>query len=238
MIDLRCGDCLQILPTLPSNSVDMILCDLPYGEVTACEWDHGLPLDLLWKEYHRICKGCIVLFASQPFTTTLIASNLSNFRYCWVWKKNFSTNFYHAKHMPLRNTEDICVFGRGKYYPQKSEGHIPTQSARGESTNGLYFGTNTRNSDGGETTRYPTTVLEFSVVDPKKRVHSTQKPVDLLSYLIRTYTDEGDIVLDNAMGSGSTLVACAETGRSGIGIEISPSFFDFAQQRVFKEGTR
>lgn len=228
---IKQGNCLEIMPQIPSGSVDMILCDLPYG-TTACKWDTVIPFEPLWSEYKRICKGSIVLFASQPFTTELIHSNLKNYRYSWVWKKNFSTNFFHAKSMPLRNTEDICVFYKGSYNPQKSEGHIPTQSAKGSSNGVLYYGNNTRDYAGGDTTRFPTTVLEFDAHDPKNRLHPTQKPVDLCEYLIKTYTNEGEWVLDNCMGSGTTGVAAVNTGRNFIGIEQEEKYFTIAKKRI------
>lgn len=225
------GDCLEHMKDIEDNSVDMILCDLPYG-TTACKWDSVIPFEPLWHEYKRVCKGSIVLFASQPFTTALIHSNMKQYRYSWVWKKNFSTNFLHAKRMPLRNTEDICVFGKGTYNPQKSKGHVPTQSAKGSSKGVLYHGTNTRAYVGGDTERFPTTVLEFPAHDPKHRQHPTQKPVDLCEYLIRTYTDEGAVVLDNCMGSGTTGVACVNTNRNFIGIEMDEGYFNIASKRI------
>lgn len=230
-VDLRLGDCLDLMKDIPDKSVSLVLCDLPYG-TTACSWDSVIPFDEMWKAYSRICKGSVVLFSAQPFTTALIGSNLKNFRYSWVWKKNFSTNFLHAKRMPLRNTEDICVFYKGKYNPQKSTGHAPTQSAKGKSDGVLYYGTNVRDYAGGDTERYPTTVLEFKAVDPKNRIHPTQKPVDLCEYLIRTYTDEGEIVLDNCMGSGTTGAACVNLNRNFIGFEKDKEYFDVAHKRL------
>lgn len=225
------GDCLKIMPKMPEHRIGLILCDLPYG-TTACAWDFVIPFDAMWEQYKRLRTGSVVLFAAQPFTTALIASNLKSYRYSWVWKKNFSTNFLHAKRMPLRNTEDIAVFYKGKYYPKKTTGHKPTQSARGVSNGVLYHGKNIRNSAGGSTERYPTTILEFDAQSAKKRLHPSQKPVPLLRYLIETYTDRGDRVLDNTMGSGSTGIACIETGRNFVGIEKDRGIFDVACDRV------
>lgn len=230
-INLMFGNCLERMKEIPDGSVDMILCDLPYG-TTACKWDVVIDFKKLWREYNRICKGCIVLFASQPFTTVLIQSNIKNYRYSWVWKKNFSTNFLHAKRMPLRNTEDIVVFNKGVYNPQKSQNHIPTQSAKGSKKGSLYHGKEIRDYVGGSTERYPTTLLEFSAQNIKNRLHPTQKPVDLCEYLIKTYTNECDTVLDNCMGSGTTGVACLNTNRSFIGIEKDEEYFEIAKKRI------
>jgi len=231
-----CGDCLDIMQSIPDRTVDMILCDLPYG-LTAPTWDKHINIQNLWKEYDRIVKenGTIALFSCQPFTTKLISSNEKNFRYCWYWIKNQGTNFFHAKRMPIRKVEEICIFGRGKYNPQITEGHIPTNSAKGCSNGLAYFGTNKRDYVGGDTTRYPTNILEFKCVDNYSRLHSAQKPVDLCEYLIQTYTDEGDLVLDNCIGSGSTAVAAVNTGRHFIGIDIEQKFCDISNDRLGKK---
>lgn len=229
------GDCLKVMPTLPSNSVHLVLCDLPYG-VTACKWDSVLPLFELWEQYRRVVvdDGAIVLTATQPFTTTLIASNYRMFRYSWVWEKNFSTNFFHAKRMPLRKTEDILVFSKKpcRYFPQKTDGHVPTQSAKGKSHGVVYHGTNTRDYVGGDTTRYPTNILRFNAVDPKLRIHPTQKPLGLLEYLVMTYSLDGETVLDNCMGSGSTGIAALKHGRRFIGIENDSEMAAIATHRI------
>lgn len=232
------GDCLDFLRELEPESVDLVLCDLPYG-ITAPQWDKVINMDLLWKEYNRIVKknGNIVLFASQPFTTKLISSNLKNFRYTWYWSKNQSTNFFHAKSMPLRKIEEICVFkvkgGKDmKYIPQITDGHIPTNSSKGSSNGKAYHGVNKRNYIGGSTQRFPNNVLEFKCVDNYSRIHSSEKPVDLLEYLIKTYTDENDVVLDNTMGSGSTGEACIKANRFFIGMEKDKECFDKAKKRL------
>jgi len=218
---------------IPDGSVDMILCDLPYG-MTAPKWGENIDMDELWKAYNRIIKNdrVVLLFASQPFTTKLISSNEKEFKYCWYWIKNQGTIFFHAKRMPIRKVEEICVFKNGRYYPQITTGHIPTNSAKGCSNGMAYHGENKRDYEGGKTTRYPTNILEFKCVDNYSRVHSSQKPVKLLEYLIKTYTNKGDTVLDNCMGSGSTGVACANTGRKFIGFELDEKYFNIAKERI------
>jgi len=227
------GDCLEEMKKIPDHSVDFICCDLPYG-MTAPSWDSIIDSTLLWEQYHRIIKkvGTIALFASQPFTTKLISSNEKDYRYVWYWMKNQSTNFFHAKRMPIRKMEEIVIFKKGKYYPQITDGHIPTNVAKGVSKGQAYHGTNTRNEEGGKTTRYPTNVLEFKCVDNYSRIHSSQKPVELIEYLIKTYTDENDIVLDNAMGSGTSGVACKNLNRDFIGIESDQEIFNIAKERI------
>ena len=232
-IELIQGDCLKKMKYIPDRGVDLILCDLPYG-TTAPSWDKHINIIQLWIQYNRIISknGTVVLFASQPFTTKLISSNEGSFRYCWYWLKNQGTNFFHAKRMPIRKVEEICVFKKGKYYPQITEGHIPTNSAKGCSNGKAYHGTNTRDYEGGKTTRFPTNILDFKCVDNYSRVHSAEKPVDLLEYLIKTYTDNEDTVLDNCMGSGSTGVACRNLNRSFIGIELDSEYFKIAEKRI------
>lgn len=231
--EIICGDCLRVMRDIPDQSVDMVLCDLPFG-VTAPKWDRQIEMNQLWGQYRRVIKksGTIALFASQPFTTKLISSNEKDFRYCWYWLKNQGTNFFHAKRMPIRKIEEICIFGRGKYRPQITDGHVPTNSAKGCSNGQAYHGTNKRNYEGGQTTRYPTNILEFKCVDNYSRLHSSEKPTDLLEYLIRTYTDDGDLVLDNCAGSGSTCVAAKTCGRDFIGIEIDPHFCEIGRKRL------
>ena len=235
MINLIHGNCLQEMEDIEEGTVDLVLADPPYGS-TACKWDSVIPLEPLWKHLSRVISptGGIVMMASQPFTTTLIASNRKMFKYCWVWEKNFSTNFLHAKRQPLRKTEDIVVFFKGasSYYPIKTTGHVPTQSARGSSEGRLWHGTNVRNAPGGETTRYPVNILRVDAVDPKKRLHPTQKPVALMEYLIQTYTTKGQTVLDFSMGSGTTMLAAQQLGRHGIGIELEADYFKAAQNRI------
>lgn len=235
MIDLRQGDCLEVMRSLPDNSIDMVLTDPPYGTI-ACAWDSVINFEDMWRELKRVVKGngAIVLTASQPFTSSLIVSNLSMFKYCWVWEKNFSTNFLHSKRQPLRKTEDIVVFHNGAsyYYPIKTAGHTPTSSAKGASKHKLWQGDNVRDYAGGDTTRYPVNIIRIDAVSNKNRSHPTQKPVALMEYLIKTYTREGEIVLDFTMGSGSTGVACVNTHRRFIGIELDSEYFAIAEQRI------
>ena len=228
-------DCIEAMKGIPDGSIDLVLTDPPYG-TTACKWDSIIPFEPMWKELKRITKpnSAIVLFGTQPFTTTLISSNIRNFKYTWIWEKNFSTNFLHAKRQPLRKHEEISVFynKQCKYFPIKSYGHPPTQSSRGSSNGKLWHGINKRDYKGGDTSRFPTTILKFNAEDPKNRFHPSQKPTDLLEYLIKTYTDEGELVLDFTMGSGSTGVACASTNRNFIGIEKDEGYFKIAEKRI------
>lgn len=221
------------METLEDDSVDLILTDPPYG-MTAPKWDSIVCFDKMWESYNRIMKkdGVILIFGSQPFTTKLISSNIDNFKYCWYWIKNQGTNFFHAKRMPIRKVEEVCVFGGKKYNPQITDGHIPTQSARGSSNGKAYHGVNKRDYEGGKTTRYPTNILDFPCVSNYQRIHSSEKPVDLLEYLIKTYSDEGDIVLDSFMGSGSTGVACKCLNRSFIGIEKEREYYELCENRL------
>lgn len=236
MIDLRMGDCLELMKEIPDDSVDMVLCDLPYG-TTQNKWDSIIPMDRLWQEYWRICRGPVVLTAAQPFTSILVSSAITKFKYDWVWKKPKGTGHLNAKKMPMRDKEDILVFSNGPttYNPQFTDG-LPYKDKAGKdhssSTSmtesyGAY--TNKREDNHGK--RYPKQVLEFGVVE-RGTVHPTQKPVALMEYLIRTYTNEGDTVMDNCMGSGTTGVACKNTGRSFIGIERDPEYFRIASERI------
>ena len=227
------GDCLEKMKDIMDKSIDMILCDLPYG-TTACKWDTIIPFEPLWEQYNRVLadNGTIALFGSQPFTTKLIESNEKDFRYCWYWIKNQGTNFFHAKRMPIRKVEEICIFHKGIYNPQITDGHMPTNSAKGCSNGNIYHGDNKRDYEGGKTTRYPTNILEFKCVDNYSRKHPSEKPIELLEYFIKTYTNEGDTVLDNCMGSGSTGVACLNTNRNFIGIELDENYFNIAKERI------
>lgn len=244
LVDLRLGDCLKLMHDLPEKSVDLILCDLPYG-TTAIEWDKPLPFEAMWQHYERIIKdkAAIILFSSQPFTTDLIVSNRKLFRYEIIWKKTQPQGFLNANKAPLRNHENICVFYKKlpTYRPIKTKvkrsdiGRVRQVNAMRsqqyrEMDRTTWFET-------GE--RYPTDVVEFSnwngaLFGKNKNAtkHPTQKPVDLCAYLIETYTNPGDMVLDNCMGSGSTGVACIKTGRSFIGMEIKPEYFALAESRI------
>ena len=232
-ITLWQGDCLELMKDIPDNSVDMILCDLPYG-TTACKWDVVIPFEHLWQHYNRIIKpgAAIVLTSAQPFTSMLVMSNLDNFKYDWVWRKEKGTGHLNAKKQPMRDKEDILIFGNGvvKYNPQMIEG-TPYKAKPGKSKiedcYGLYGDVRTDNAG----TRYPKQVLDFKS-EGRGRVHPTQKPVALMEYLIRTYTNEGDVVMDNCMGSGTTGVACINTNRRFIGIEKDEKYFDIAANRI------
>lgn len=232
------GDCMKLLKEIPDGSVDLVLCDPPYG-TTDCEWDSVLPFDKLWDEYNRVLKqdGAAVLFAAQPFTTELIQSNRRNFRYCWYWLKNQPTGFAFAKYQPMRKVEDICVFYRkhGTYNPQGVQKIIGGKVRRERNRKGEnVYGLVTRHKKYTQRfTNYPKNVLQFST---ERGLHPTQKPVPLLEYLIRTYTNEGDTVLDNCMGSGSTGVAVKRVGgRHFIGMEQNKVYFDIARERIEKE---
>lgn len=231
-IKLMHGDCLELMKQLPDASVDMILCDLPYG-TTACKWDSIIPFENLWSEYMRISKpnASIVLTASQPFTTALIASNVANFKYCWVWEKTRFANQMLAKVQPLKIHEDIAVFcrGRSNYLPQGliEINKTTKQGCRVTDNNGG----GVRATEYVQThTNYPRSILRFP--SEGKTVHPTQKPVALMEYLIRTYTNEGELVLDNCMGSGTTGVACVNTGRNFIGMEMDDKYFEIAKKRI------
>lgn len=224
------GDCLEVMKNIKDKSIDMILCDLPYG-TTRNKWDTVIDLDLLWSQYERIIKdnGAIVLFAQTPFDKVLGVSNLKMLRYEWIWEKEQGTGHLNAKKMPLKNHENIMVFYKKPpiYNPQMREGKPYTcKSGDGSSNYGAQVNVLTVNN--GE--RYPLTVLKFN--RNKQKLHPTQKPVELLEYLIKTYTNEGELVLDNCMGSGSTGEACLRTNRNFIGIEQDDNYFDIAYNRI------
>lgn len=227
------GDCLDHLKTVSDSSVDFICIDPPYG-MTAQTWDKIVPFDLLWQEFERIGKNGYVaaIFGCQPFTTKIISSNINNFKYCWYWNKNQGTNFFHAKRMPIRKVEEICIFGGKKYNPQITDGHSPTNATKGSSDGRTYYGTNIRNEKGGKTTRFPDNILDFKCVDNYSRTHPNQKPVELLEYLIKTYTNETDTVLDCFAGSGTCLVASKKLNRQFIGIEKEISYYDDCLKRI------
>lgn len=234
MIQLFQGDCLEVMKQIPDNSIDMVLCDLPYG-ITNCEWDSIVDFGALWERYGRICKpnAAIVLFCAQPFTTDLINSNRRDFRYCWYWKKNNKTGAPFAKVQPMRCIEDIVVFYKKKptYNPQ---GLKRLEKPRYKAPRGGSVYTMHKATSAQEFTGYPHHLLEFKndAGSNRNRLHPTQKPVALLEYLVKTYTNEGETVLDNCMGSGSTGVACKNTGRRFIGIEQDAAFYAVAAGRV------
>lgn len=223
------GDCLERMKQIPDGSVDMVLCDLPYG-TTQNKWDSVIPFAELWREYGRICKGAIVLTASQPFTSALVMSNAGMFKYQWIWDKSQVTGFLNAKKQPLRRHEDVVVFyaNQPTYNPQFTEGAAYKINRKHATPN---YGAQTENSTESDGRRYPTSILGIPQ-SREKGGHPTQKPVALMEYLIRTYTNEGDTVLDNCMGSGTTGVACANTGRRFIGIEMDDNYYDIAKRRI------
>jgi len=228
------GDCLEIMPTLADKSVDMILCDLPYG-TTACKWDTVIPFEPLWTQYRRIAKrnAAIVLTASQPFTTALIASNMREFKYCWVWDKVIGRGHLVAKKRPMAQHEDVAVFYQQapRYSPQMVEKAKPQKGRKyaASATDVI-----SQSKFGGEvverTHSYPKTILTFP--PEGKTQHPTQKPVALMEYLIRTYTNEGDTVLDNCAGSFTTAIACINTNRKYICIEKDEKYFEIGKNRI------
>jgi site-specific DNA-methyltransferase (adenine-specific) len=232
------GDCLDVLPTLEAGSVDAVIADLPYG-TTVCKWDAVIPFKPLWVRYRHAAKknAAIVLTASQPFTSALVMSNLKWFRYSWVWRKTKAGGHFNAKKRPLKVHEDICIFsaGESRYNPQgrlridrvRKNTHCRTNGAVGLRPSRLP-GTAWQQ----EWTNYPVSILEVGSVDTH---HPTQKPIALMKYLIRTYTNEGELVLDNTMGSGTTGVACVNTGRRFIGIEKEHKYFEIAIKRIEAE---
>lgn len=238
MIQLLKGDCLKLMQEIPEKSVDMILCDLPYG-TTRCRWDSVIEFEPLWQQYERIIKdnGAILLFSSQPFTARLINSNLKLYRYEWIWHKTQAKGHLNAKKMPLRAHENIEVFYKKPptYNPQKTTGHkrkIARNNYVREADGSSCYGREKRKTVYDSCERYPVDVVKVSNGDQTKRYHVTQKPVELLEYLIKTYTNEGETVLDNCMGSGSTGVACVNTGRKFIGMELEDKFYKIACERI------
>lgn len=231
------GDCLKLMFDLPENSVDMVCCDMPYG-TTACKWDTILPLDMLWHHYRRIIKdsGVIVLTASQPFTSALVMSNAKQFRHEWVWIKNRGSNFANTVREPMKEHESILVFSNGKWtYNKQMQPRTGAGAARVEY--GVAFQSKSDNYQKFEgrghqklpELRVPSSWQKFNT---EVGLHPTQKPVPLIEYLVKTYTNEGDTVLDNCMGSGTTGVACKNLGRNFIGIEIDDTYFAVAQERI------
>ena len=246
MINLMLGDCLERMKEIPDGSVDMVLTDPPYG-TTACKWDSVIPFEPMWEQLNRIIKpnGAIVMTASQPFTTILIHSNLKMFKYCWYWKKSKPNGWQHSKNRPMTAIEEVCVFSKSPtghisqlgdrrmmYIPQGVSGagvktvkevwHGRSMGARPNQIGKQYEAQ----------TGFPNNVLEYNNVTGKKAVHPTQKPVALMEYLIKTYTVEGETVLDCFMGSGTTGVACKNLNRNFIGIEKDETYFKIAQDRI------
>lgn len=242
-VTLYHGDCLLVMPTLPASSVDMVLCDLPYG-TTSCAWDTVIPFDALWREYRRIAKtnAAIILMAGQPFAAALTMSNISSFRYEWIWTKNMGTGVAFARHQPMRYHESILVFYQSHptYNPQK---RARNSAASINVCRYLNHTGGNKSSHGSlpritkkydPETKGPESILAFDCVPNGggRKLHPTQKPVALMEYLIRTYTNAGDVVLDNCMGSGTTGVACINTGRAFLGIEKDAGYFSIARTRI------
>ncbi len=239
-------DCLEGMKDIPDKSIDMILCDLPYG-TTACKWDTIIPFEPLWEQYERVIKdnGAIVLTASQPFTTSLISSNMKHFKYCWYWIKSKPNGFQHAKNRPMTKVEEVCVFSKSPmghksllgtrrmvYNPQgvRPSGKKTISKVKHGRTLGAR--PNQVGREYESYTGFPHNVLEFPNMTGKQAIHPTQKPVALFEYLIKTYTNEGETVLDNCMGSGTTAIACINTNRNYIGFELDEHYYNIAQDRI------
>lgn len=222
------GDCLELMTSLPTGSVDMVLADLPFG-TTRQHWDKIIDPIALWREYRRVVKpnGAIVLFAKPPFDKVLAASNLGMYRYDWIWEKTRATGHLNANRMPLQAHENICVFYRRQpeYHPQKTVGHRPVSAYYSRHSGKCYGQADKCQTGGGNTDRHPRSVIKCAPISNSERRHPNQKPVELLIPLILTYTSLGQVVLDNTMGSGSTMEACIDTGRVGIGMENDPIIF-------------
>lgn len=225
------GDCFEVMPSL--DPVELVLCDLPYG-TTNCSWDSTLPLGCLWPEYNRLCRGAVVLFAQTPFDKVLGASNLDHLRYEWIWEKNHPTGHLNAGKMPMKAHENVLVFYQSLpvYNPQMTSGHRRKTATKRADSTPVYGEQNFTALSYDSTDRYPRSVLQFPSDKQHSAFHPTQKPVALCEYLIATYTNPGDTVLDNCMGSGTTGVACARLGRKFIGIEVEAEHFDTACKRI------
>jgi len=239
-------DCLKVLPTIPDKSIDLILTDPPYG-TTACSWDSIIPFDLMWNELNRIIKDnkAIVLFGAEPFSSNLRMSNIKNYKYDWIWEKDNGTNFASVKYQPFRVSENIIIFGKFPitytpknikcYNPQMTDGKpYKTISGKQKNESAIIRKGSRENMSNYETInsgeRYPRNIIKFN--RDKNKIHPTQKPVALLEYLIKTYTNENDTVLDFTMGSGTTGVACKNLNRDFIGIELDQEYFNIAKQRI------
>ena len=235
-IELIQGDCLEKMKNIPDGSIDLILCDLPYG-TTACKWDVVIPFESLWGQYKRIIKenGAIVLFGNQPFTTLLIASNLEGFKYCWQWDKKIPAGMSYARFRPMQQTEDIAVFtkngGKSVYYPQMIKRDKPITSGGTKKSESAPIAYKDPLFKRTYKEKQPVTLIQFDKIR-RGSLHPTQKPVELMEYLIKTYTNENNTVLDNCMGSGTTGIACKNLDRNFIGIELNPEYFKIAEKRI------
>lgn len=233
MIELIHGDCLQEMKKIPDGSIDLVLTDPPYG-TTACKWDTIIPFEPMWEPLKRVTKknGAIVLFGSQPFTSALVMSNPKMFKYEWIWDKKNISNPFLAKYQPLKQHENILIFGGKSYFPQMEKREIPRKYkdkyGGGEAFNKKGTGEKEYTLDA----KYPKSIIELSNAEQKGKLHPTQKPVALMEYLIKTYTNEGETVLDFTMGSGTTGVACKNLNRNFIGIELDKEYFEIAKKRI------
>jgi DNA modification methylase len=241
-VKLYNGDCLEVMKLIPNKSIDAIITDPPYG-TTACKWDSVIPFDLMWTQLNRIIKdnGAIVLFGAEPFSSALRMSNIKNYKYDWIWKKDRTTGHLNAKKQPLRNIEKISVFYKKqtRYYPimtigKKSHSIGKAINEKKCKTNNLYGDFKRVNRKGN--LKYPRQILDYK--KPHPPIHPTQKPVTLIEYLIKTYTQEKETVLDFTMGSGTTGVACCNTNRDFIGIELDNDYFNIAKQRINNENRK
>ena len=246
MMELIKGDCLIEMQKIADNSIDCIICDLPYG-TTNCKWDSVIPFDLMWKQYNRIIKtnGAIVLFGSEPFSSALRMSNIKNYKYDWIWNRVVASGFLNANIMPMKKHEIISVFvnsGKPTYnkqmQPRDKNSHSLGSRENLHKDNGIgkknVYGEikNKKRITHDRKFKNPDTILKFTKGNNKNQIHPTQKPVDLLEYLVKTYTNEGETVLDNTMGSGTTGVACKNTNRNFIGIELDNNYFNIAKERI------
>ena len=236
-MELLKGDCLEVMKLIPDKSIDLILCDPPYGANIKCQWDVQIDLDKMWEQYKRIIKddGNILIFSKQPFTSQLVISNPKLFRYEIIWQKQQATNPMCAKKRIMPIHENILVFYKkfGTYNPQMTYGHSNYSGFKSEAKEiGEVYGLKSKHRECSDGSRYPTTVLKFNT--ERTKFHPTQKPVALLEYLIKTFSNAGDVVLDNCMGSGSTGVACVNTKRNFIGIELDEKYFNIAKERINK----
>lgn len=234
-VELLQGDCLELMRDLPDASVDLILCDLPYG-TTACKWDSVIPFEPLWEQLKRVIKpnGATLLFGAEPFSSFLRTSNIQQYKYDWVWEKSKATGFLNSRRQPLRAHEIVSVFYKKQpsYNPQMSRGAAYNKGVRKKQTEDDVYGSFNQVLVSSDGLRFPRSVQYFKTAEGEGGFHKTQKPVALMEYLIRTYTNEGETVLDNCMGSGTTGVACANTGRKFIGMEMDAEYFDIASSRI------
>jgi len=234
------GDCLEVMKVIDNKSVDMILGDLPYAVTNSCKWDILIPFEPLWEQYERVIKdnGCIALTASNKFQYKLVGSNLDLFKYEWIWEKTKATGFFNCKKRPLAAHEFVNIFYKKQptYNAQKTQGHKPVNSYTKyldvANKSEVYGKSNVEFSGGGSTERYPRSVLKFKSDTQTSSFHQTQKPLALMEYMIKTYTNEGDLVLDNCAGSGTTCIAAINTNRNYIGIEKDESYFGIANKRI------